>query len=234
MNGVHDMGGMHGFGPVKPEKDEPLFHEDWEAVVYAIARAARVQGIYNIDESRRAIEQMPPAAYLASSYYERWLASAIRNFEEKGIVTADELEARIRAVAERAGGPLPRQPVPGLADRVVAAARARPRFKKPGPPPKFAVGDRVRTRNVHPRHHTRLPRYARGKLGVIHAVHGSFVFPDTNAHGLGENPHPLYSVRFEARELWSDSTEPGHEAVFLDLWETYLEPVPDPDAGARR
>jgi nitrile hydratase len=234
MNGVHDLGGMHGFGPVKPEKNEPLFHADWEAVVYAIARAARVQGIYNIDESRRAIEQMPPAAYLASSYYERWLASEVRNLVEKGVVTAEELEARMRLLEERPDTPLPKKDAPGLAERVVASARARPHFKKPGPAPKFRVGDRVRTRNVHPKHHTRLPRYARGKLGLIHAVHGAFIFPDTNAHGGGENAHPLYSVRFDARELWSDSTERGHDAVYLDLWETYLEPAAGAGAGAAR
>src|SRR6185503_2040157 len=115
MNGVHDLGGMHGFGPVRPEKNEPVFHADWEAVVYAIARAARVQGIYNIDESRRGIEQMPPAKYLASSYYERWLASAIRNFIEKGVLTAEELEARMRQLAERPDTALPKKTVPGLA-----------------------------------------------------------------------------------------------------------------------
>jgi nitrile hydratase len=223
MNGVHDLGGMHGFGPVRPEKDEPVFHAPWEAVVYGIARAARVQGLYNIDESRRGIEQMPPVQYLASSYYERWLASAIRNLVEKGVLTAEELQARMRVLAEGGTPPAPAKAAPGLADRVVAAARARPHFKKPGPAPRFRTGDRVRTRNVHPKHHTRLPRYARGKHGVIHAVHGAFIFPDTNAHGGGEQPQPLYTVRFDARELWSDTAERGHEAVYLDLWESYLE-----------
>jgi nitrile hydratase subunit beta len=234
MNGVHDLGGMHGFGRVDREKDEPVFHADWERLVYAISRAARTQQIYNIDESRRAIEQMPPAEYLASSYYARWLASAVTNLTEKGVITPEELEARMKLLAERPDAPLPRKEAPGLADRMIGLAHARPHFKRSGPAPRFRPGDRVRTRNFHPKHHTRLPRYARGKLGVIHEVHGSFVFPDTNAHGGGEHPHPLYSVRFDARELWSDSTERGHEAVFLDLWESYLEPAEAAGSGAAR
>jgi nitrile hydratase beta subunit len=231
MNGVHDLGGMHGFGPIEREDDEPVFHAPWERLVFAITRAARAQGLYNIDESRRAIERMEPARYLAASYYERWLASAVTNLVEKGVVTAAELEARMELLARTdrtdRHAAASRNDVPGLAERVLASLQGPPDFRRPGPAPKFAVGDRVLTRNMHPPHHTRLPRYARGKPGVIHAVHGSFVFPDTNAHGHGESQHPLYTVRFDARALWSESAEPGHEAVFLDLWESYLLPAPE-------
>jgi len=233
VNGIHDLGGMHGFGPVERAANEPVFHAEWERRVFAITRAARTHGIYNIDESRRAIEQMEPARYLAASYYERWLASAVTNLIEKGVITRPELEARMTFLAGRPDeaahgeGPASSQDVPELAERVLAALRGQPNFRRAGAAPKFSAGDRVLTRNVHPRNHTRLPRYARGKLGVIHAVHGSFVFPDTNAHGLGEIPHPLYTVRFDARVLWSSSAEAGHESVFLDLWENYLLPAPE-------
>jgi nitrile hydratase len=231
MNGVHDLGGLHGFGRVTREAHEPVFHADWERRVFAITRAARAQGLYNIDESRRAIEEMPPARYLASSYYERWLASAETNLVEKGVITAEELAARVRELGARPDAPRPSPARPGLADLVLAKLRGRPAFRRPGGTPRFAVGDRVRTRNMHPRHHTRLPRYARGRRGVIAAVHGAFVFPDTNAHGGGEQPQPLYSVRLEAAELWAEAAEPRHACVYLDLWESYLEP--DGDGGAR-
>jgi nitrile hydratase len=232
MNGVHDLGGMHGFGRVEREENEPVFHASWERLVFAIGRAVRAQGLFNVDAFRRGIEQMPPAGYLAASYYERWLASVEANLVEKGIVSREELEARTRLLTERPETALPQVDVPGLADRVIARLRARTEYRRPGPEPRFRVGDRVKTRNVHPKHHTRLPRYARGKLGVIHAVHGVFVFPDTSAHGLGDEPRALYSVRFDAHELWSDSAEPRHESVFLDLWESYLEPAAPAGEGA--
>jgi nitrile hydratase len=216
---------MHGFGRVEREANEPVFHAPWEGVVFAIVRAARAQRLFTIDESRRAIEQLSPARYLTSSYYARWLAATEALLVEKGALTREALDARARDLAARPDTLAPTRPVPGLADRVIASLRARPNYRRPGPAPRFAVGERVRTRNVHPKHHTRLPRYARGKAGVVHRVHGSFVFPDTNAHGGGENAQPLYSVRFDARELWSDSAEPGHAGVHLDLWESYLEPV---------
>jgi nitrile hydratase len=225
MNGVHDLGGMHGFGRVERETDEPVFHAPWEGLVFSIVRAARAQRLYNIDESRRAIEQLAPARYLTSSYYARWLAAAEALLVEKGVLTPEEPDARARDLTARPDTPAPARGVSGLGDRVIASLRARPSYRRAGPAPRFAVGERVRTRNIHPRHHTRLPRYARGKVGVVHRVHGPFVFPDTNAHGGGENAQPLYNVRFDARELWSDSAEPGHAGVHLDLWESYLEAV---------
>ena len=223
MNGTHDMGGMHGFGPVVREENEPAFHGDWEKRVYGIMRAAMANGLYNIDEMRHGIERMPPADYLASSYYARWLASAERLLAEKGVISPDELEARVALLRERPDAPLPRHEDPQFVAAMRARLSARPSYEREGPAPRFAVGDRVRTRNVHPIGHTRLPRYARGKRGVIHQCRGAHVFPDAHAHGQGEQPQPLYSVRFDGRELWGDSAEAG-QRLYLDLWESYLEP----------
>jgi len=225
MNGPHDMGGMHGFGPVEREENEPVFHAEWEKIVFGVAGALRGRGLINIDESRHAIERMAPADYLASSYYARWLAGYERLVVEKGIVTAEELEKRIAQLSDQPDAPRPRREDPDFAREMVAGRRARPSYEREGPAPRFAVGDRVMSRNVHPTGHTRLPRYARGKHGIIHKVHGVYVFPDTHAHNLGEQPQPMYSVKFDARELWGDSAE-GRETVYLDLWESYLEPAP--------
>jgi len=224
MDGVHDLGGMQGFGRVEREENEPVFHARWEAEVLAMMRAGGGRGLYNLDEFRHAIERMPPARYLAATYYEKWLDGITRLFLERGVVTEAELgartaffEARPDAPAREAlAGPLPgRAPFnPGWTQEVV---------RETGVTPRFEPGDPVITRNMHPRGHTRIPRYARGKRGVIHSVHGVHVFPDAHAHGRGEEPQPLYSVRFEARELWGEDAEPC-QSVHLDLWESYLEP----------
>jgi len=221
MNGIHDMGGMHGFGRVRREENEPVFHEDWEKSVVAMSRVAGALGITNIDESRYGIEQMDPAKYLTSSYYERWLDRSIRSFIDKGIIDPDELQARIAQIEENPNAPLPVATDSDTVSSLVSQVRTGRSYKRPGADPKFRVGDRVTTRNIHPRGHTRLPRYARGKHGVIDSVHGVYVFPDTNAVGLGEQPQPLYTVRFAAQELWTDAAEPN-STVSLDLWESYL------------
>jgi nitrile hydratase len=217
MNGVHDMGGMHGFGPVVREENEPVFHADWEARVWAMEQFMLRQGLYNLDAFRYGIEQMPPAEYLRSSYYERWLATAAYNLDQNGIVTAAELEARVELLRRQPDAALP-QP-----------ASYNPRQPAPHEPlpavtPRFAVGDAVVTRNVHPEHHTRLARYTRGKRGVIQLVHGPEVFADSNAHDRGAHPQVVYSVRFDARELWGESAEP-RQTVNIDLWESYLLPA---------
>jgi nitrile hydratase beta subunit len=224
MDGVHDLGGMQGFGRVEREENEPTFHARWEAEVLAMMRAGTGRGVYNLDEFRHAIERMRPADYLAATYYEKWLDGITRLYLEKGIVTEAEIDARTAFFGERpdapataalAGTPSERVPFnPAWAQDVVRETGARPRF---------APGDAVITRHIHPHGHTRLPRYARGKRGTIRHVHGVHVFPDANAHGRGEQPQPLYSVRFEARELWGEDAEP-RERVYLDLWESYLEP----------
>jgi nitrile hydratase beta subunit len=224
MDGVHDMGGMHGFGSIPIERDEPVFHEPWEGHVYALGAAGSLGMFPNIDASRHSLEKLPPEVYLSLTYYERWLKRTELRLLELGVITQDELESRI---AEYEADPL--QPVPHRSDPGIEA-RARQRFERParlhqpdGATPRFSVGDRVRTRNIHPAGHTRLPRYARGKHGVIHLVHGSHIFPDTNALGLGPQPQGVYSVRFDAIELWGEDAE-GPGQVYLDLWDAYLEP----------
>ena len=209
---------MHGFGPVDWDPKEPPFHGRWEAAVVAMMRATR-GAFYNIDEFRHGIERMDPAHYLGSSYFEHWLDGVARVLAEKGIIDGAELEARAAKFRER-----PDTPVGGgVAGAKTDSGRwSDSSFRKPSAPPHFAVGAAVLTRNIHPTGHTRLPRYARGKRGVIAAHRGCHVFPDANAHGLGEQPQHVYGVRFDARELWGESAEPN-QCVFLDLWESYLQ-----------
>lgn len=224
MDGVHDLGGMHGFGPVERETDEPVFHGAWEAAVVAMMRAGGARGVFNIDEFRHAIERMPPARYLAATYYEKWLEGITRLLVEKGVIGADELHAREAFFAERADAPATAALTGPLPPRVPATMYwVQSAIREAAGPARFAPGDPVVTRHRHPQGHTRLPRYARGKRGVVHKLHGTHVLPDTNAHGLGEQPEPLYSVRFDARELWGESAEPN-AAVHIDLWESYLSP----------
>jgi nitrile hydratase beta subunit len=221
MNGAHDLGGMHGFGAVEWEENEPVFHAPWERTVFGINRAVR-EWNPNLDAFRHRIERMGAAEYLSTSYYEHWLAGIEILLSERGLVTPEELDARTEHYRQHPDAPLP-----------TAATRVSAPLPPPAPPhrfrreaiapARFAPGERIVTRNVHPTGHTRLPRYARGKRGVVERVHGVFVFPDTNAHGLGEQPQPVYSVRFSARELWGDSAEPNQH-VNIDLWESYLLP----------
>lgn len=219
MNGVHDMGGTHGFGPVQREEDEAVFHADWEGRVYAINRLSREHGYYNSDEMRYGIENMQPAHYLRSSYYERWLATIEYNLIEKGLLTRDELDSTTELLRGQSGIDRPGHIPAGHAPSFVPDIPESPPAARQ---PRFVVGDSVLARNVHPTGHTRLPRYIRGKRGVIHLMHGREVFPDTHAHGLGENPQDVYNVRFEGRELWGDSAEPA-QVLYVDLWESYLE-----------
>ena len=218
MNGIHDMGGMHGFGPVAPKRDEPVFHSDWEGRALALNRALGYARAWNIDMSRAAVENLPPDVYLTRPYYEKWALRMERLLIDLELVDADEIAA---GHALRPGRPLPRK----LDAAAVAAALTRGSYgRQPAAPARFKVGDRVRTRNINPLTHTRLPRYARGRIGIVDRVHGAHVFPDDNAHFRGEKPQHLYSVRFSARELWGDAAPP-RDAVNIDLWEDYLEPV---------
>ncbi|HEX3520492.1 MAG TPA: nitrile hydratase subunit beta [Stellaceae bacterium] len=219
MNGVHDMGGMHGMGPIAPEADDPVFHEPWEARVFALYRATSVLGKWNIDAGRHARERIPPADYLRMSYYEKWFAGLITVLEESGLATRAEVEN---------GRPAPGTPqaIPPLrAEQVAELVAERGWFERPvNAPPRFAVGQAVRAKKINPTGHTRLPRYARGNAGIIDRIHGAHVFPDSNAHFRGECPQHLYSVRFSARELWGESAS-ARDAVYIDLWEDYLEPA---------
>lgn len=219
MNGAQDMGGMQNFGPVLREAGEPAFHADWERTAFALTLAMGFTGEWTIDMARRAREALPPADYLASSYYQIWLAGLEALLRERGLVSGEEI-ASGRALA-------PARPVKRVlkgGEVSAALAAGGPAERETGMPARFAVGDRVRTRTMNPTHHTRLPRYARNHAGEIVRVHGAHVFPDTNAHGLGEDPRWLYTVRFSARELWGEEANP-RDHVHLDLWEPYLEPA---------
>jgi nitrile hydratase subunit beta len=221
MNGVHDLGGMHGFGPVIREHNEPVFHSEWEKRVFGMTLTAMGRRVCNVDEFRRAIEHMPPADYLAASYYEKWLHALEALLVEKGVVTREEL------TSGHAAAPAPVKTIGSLDDgngggvESFDRSAVKLRFDK-SYKPGFKVGDRVVARNFNPEHHTRLPRYARGKRGVIRYDHGVFVFPDTHAHGQGGKPQHVYTVAFEARELW-DPDQNRRAPVYLDCWEDYLE-----------
>ena len=210
MNGIHDMGGMHGFGPVIPEPNEPVWHAPWEARVYALARAAGLPGL------RQQIERMAAADYLGATYYEKWLCALTENAIRLGAITREEAET---------GQPDPSAPkaTPNLAADQVEAAMNRGRLSTRivERQPAFQPGDAVRTRNIHPATHTRLPRFARDKPGVIVLLHGAHVYPDSVALGQGENPQPLYTVEFRARDLWGEAANP-RDTVRIDLWEDYL------------
>lgn len=218
MNGIHDMGGMTGFGPVMRETDEPVFHTEWERCVFAMNMAV-LAFLGPVDRFRHAIERMDPLEYLATSYYEHWLAAIEGVAKELGYLSDTEIEAG-RAVthSEMPHPPLDAATLEGLTRTGVPATR------EDGRTPVFDVGETVRARNLNPASHTRLPRYVRGRTGVIAAVYGNHVFPDTVAHDRGEAPQPLYNVSFAAAELWGDDA-PANDRVHIDLWEDYLEPV---------
>lgn len=206
MDGIYDLGGVTGFGPVAVERDEPVFHEPWEALGYALGGLGLdVLRLFNMDEIRHAIERIEPRQYLGSSYYDRVVTGVATLFVEKGFVTREELEAR-------AGGRFP------LARPIAARARD---VELPAPL-RFAVGDAVVVRDLHRAGHTRAPRYVRGKRGTVVHVAPAFSLPDVAAHGLERRDEPTYHVRFNARELWGDAAE-ANIAVVVDLWQSYLE-----------
>jgi nitrile hydratase len=223
LNSVHDIGGLDGFGPVQHETDEPVFHEHWESRVFGMTRAGLPPT--TLDASRHQLERLQPVQYLSSSYYERWLARINSALVEAGILSRKEIDQRIQEIATDPGFSIPHSEDPLRVEAVVNTVRnGRPASRKTRRTPRFAVGNRVVTRNLNPHGHTRLPRYARGKRGVVIAHHGAHVFPDSNAHGLGENPQHLYTVRIAMRELWGTGAK-GNESVLLDLWESYLDKV---------
>jgi nitrile hydratase len=219
MNGAHDMGGMHGLAPLAVELNEPVFHEPWEGRVYALFNAVGAWGRWNIDAARQQLERIPAADYLRARYYERWLTAMIEIAVSHGLVTREEVEN---------GRPAPDSLTltpPLRASMVVELLRrGGPKTRSVERQPRYRAGDAVRTRNIHPLTHTRLPRYARDKQGVVLSFHGAHVFPDANAQIQGENAQPLYTVRFEARVLWGDAAN-QRDTVCLDLWEDYLEPA---------
>ncbi|QFY60544.1 nitrile hydratase subunit beta [Rhizobium grahamii] len=219
MNGPHDLGGQMGFGPVAPETNEPYFHAEWEKRALGLTLSGGALGAWNIDESRHTRESIPPAEYLGASYYEIWTRALEVLLERHGFVTSGEIDAGRKQV----DGATPKRIL--KADMVAGVlAKGGPCDRPVATPPRFAAGDKVRTRNFNPTTHTRLPRYARAKSGVVEAVQGSFVFPDDNAHGKGENPQWVYTVVFDGGEIWGEGADPTL-SVSIDAWESYLEPV---------
>jgi nitrile hydratase beta subunit len=218
LNGVHDMGGMQGFGPVAPEENQAAFHEPWEVRVHALRRAVGATGKVP-PVLRPAIESLPPADYLSFSYYERWLAALIDMLTASGVVTREEVEAG-KAAAGHA------KSAPGLSpiDAAGYLLRTPPDVRPIDVKPRYAIGQAVRARIINPAGHTRLPRYVRGRRGAVQQYRGVQAFPDTFVYGLGDNPQPVYSVRFAARELWGGEAS-ERDSVYLDLWEDYLEPA---------
>ena len=217
MNGVHDMGGMDGFGKVEPEPNEPTFHENWEARVMAMVRVMGANGGINIDMQRFARESLPPDVYLASSYYKKWFLAIEQQIIARGIAGADEIAAG-RSLRE--SKPLPRGKFT-LDD--VKRIETRGSFaREASKPAAFKVGDRVRTKNINPVTHTRLPRYTRNKTGVVERINGCHVFPDTNAEGKGDHPQWLYTVVFDGRELWGADADKTLK-VSIEAFEPYLE-----------
>ena len=203
MNGVHDMGGMDGFGKVEAEPNEPVFHHDWEGRVMAMMRAMGAAGAFNIDTMRYHFEILPPAIYLACTYYQKWFLGLEDMLIDKGFVSASEVAAGHSATSAK---PL-----------------KRGKFgREPSAPARFKPGDKVRARNMHPATHTRLPRYARGHVGVVERNLGCNVFPDSAATGAGENPQWLYNVVFAGVELWGADSDPTVK-VSIDAFEPYLE-----------
>ena len=217
MNGIHDMGGMHGMGPIVYEKDEPVFHEPWEGRAWALSLMAPFH-TGRRRNFRYEHEILPAADYLRMSYYERFFKVLVDQLLWANVVTPAELESGRAAPGS-----------PKATPRIVAAmaeALYRPAAPRPiaGKPPGFRVGQRVRARNLNPVGHTRLPRYTRGKRGAIVRDEGVFPFPDTDAAGfsLDVQPQHVYTVRFTARELWGDQAS-SRDAVYVGLWEDYLE-----------
>lgn len=216
MNGLHDMGGMDGFGTVVAPAREPPFHDVWEGRVMAISRALAATGLWNIDQGRYGIERLTPEVYLTSSYHRKWHLRTEALLLEAGLISAAELAA---GHAQGPAKPLPRVT---LHPDKVPATLVRGTYERPAPAPaRFKAGATVRARNIHPASHTRLPRYARGRTGVVDRIYGCHVFPDSYVSGKGDDPQWLYAVRFEACELWGADADPT-VTVLIDAFEPYL------------
>ena len=214
VGGVHDMGGVPGYGAVEPEPDAPVFHDEWESRVFGLVFS--VKGAF----SRHTLESLDPEVYL-SGYYRRMMAALERGLVERGALSADEVEARAAHFRDNPGARPTRRVDPELTEVVRAGSYRQRQLRRETPgPPVFAVGDSVRTRTIEHGGHTRLPLYAQGKRGTVVAVYGAYDFPDDE----DAPAQHLYSVRFESEELWGDSAEPG-ASLYIDMWEGYLEPV---------
>lgn len=218
MNGIHDMGGMDNFGPVSVDRNEPVFHEHWERRIFSIVLALLPLGKFNFDEIRRTVELIPPAEYLTKTYYERLLISIEKVLIEKNIVTAEELKTGEVA--------LPSGDTIAVTPDMMVFAMTNPMLVNLDLdiPAKFKNGQTIVAKNMNPKHHTRIPRYVRGKKGKIEHDHGIFLLPDAIAHGGVKKPQHVYTVRFQSKELWGEDAS-SNDAVFIDLFDDYMDPV---------
>lgn len=210
---VHDLGGRAGFGPV-PVHDDVLFHADWERRAFAVTQFSQRAAAFNTDAFRHGIEREDPSIYLTVPYFEKWIRNAERILVEGGVVAPDAVEARMAGATAT-----------GVARRTTdaTAPEGRGTLRPVEAPPRFAVGDRVVVRAAHTSPgHTRLPGYVRGRQGRVILVQGGWIYPDTHAHGQGEQPTWVYGVSFDSADLWPDDPAPGH-VVVVDLFEPYLE-----------
>lgn len=219
MNGIHDLGGMHGFGAIQADVHEPPFHEAWEGRAAGILEVMTFPAGFTVDRFRYLRETLRPDLYLTQNYYEQWVYIAEQCLLEAGMISAQELKAGRAGLgsAPRSDAMRPAAVGAFLHDRAHSGRAV-------STPPRFTIGQRVRARNTQPDGHTRLPRYARGKLGAVQRHHGGHVLPDASAHGKGDAPQHLYTVTFTARELWGESANP-RDRIHLDLWESYLDPA---------
>lgn len=221
MNSIQDMGGMQGFGPVMPEHNEPIFHAEWEKRALALTLAMGAAGLWNIDISREARESLDPRIYLNSSYYEIWIRAMENLMRDYGVVTQEELE---QGRSLQAPSPIVQR---RDSEQIKAAlAKGAPTERYTDQPARFKVGDRVLALNIHPKGHTRLPRYVRGHVGTVVMVHGAHVYPDRHVTKrvapFDDRPEWLYTVCFDGKTLWGPHAEANSE-VTVDAWEPYLE-----------
>jgi len=223
VNGVHDLGGLEGLGAIAPTPDEPVFHSEWEKRVFSMFLPFVMAGL-NLDQFRHGIEKLHPVDYLSGRYYDHWLHTIENGLIEKGVIDERELEERTRYYLENPDAELPADGDPQQAETFVQIYRTGASTRRDADvTPQFKVGDRVRVRNINPSGHTRCARYMRGKEGVVERVYEAFVFPDTNAHEQGENPQPVYNVRFDAADVWGPGADGERHTILFDLWEPYLE-----------
>jgi nitrile hydratase len=218
MDGIHDLGGMHGFGSVEYDPDGPTFHHEWERRAFVSFVATLGQGFYNMDEVRHSIERMNPAEYLSARYYEKWLTGLETLLIEKGVLTPEQLADRVAAF-EAGKTEVPERSDPELAAKLRAGVAAAYENEATPQEPRFEPGDAVVVRDVHSDGHTRCPRYVRGKRGTVVGVRGTFTLPDANAHGEA-SAAPVYDVEFDRAELWGNGN--GDDRFRIDLWEPYL------------
>lgn len=226
MNGVFDLGGTDGLGPVVTDDDEPVFRAEWEKPAFAMFASCFRAGFFGVDAFRHGIEQMDPAEYLLSNYYEHW-AHSVEHFGEKaGVLDPAELDARTQYYLENPDAPLPQREDPELLAFVDAAVKGgAPAMRESDKVAQFAVGDRVTVSADSPVGHTRRARYVRGRTGEITGAHGTFIYPDSAGNGHGDAPEHLYTVRFTAAELWGAETADPNASVYFDVWEPYLSPA---------